>query len=85
VCAIPPASAKSRTEYAAGTAARRQIDQLDPPTGEEGIATDKNGVGPIGHKTCERCIDLATGAGVEDPDQHPGAAMIYSITSSARC
>ena len=38
----------SRTEYAAGTAARRQIDQLDPPTGEEGIATDKNGVGPIG-------------------------------------
>ena len=42
------------------------MDQLDTPAGEEGITADEEGVGLLAHKSRERCIDLATGADVED-------------------
>ena len=53
--------------------ARRQIDQLDTPDGEEGVGADEKGVGPLAHEGCEGRIDLAAGAGVEDLDLQPNA------------
>ena len=38
---------------------RRQLDQLDTPAGEEGVAGDEEGVGPLARKCCEGRIDLA--------------------------
>ncbi len=46
--------------------ARRQVGQLDTPSGEEGAGADEEGVGPLAHKRREGRIDLAAGAGVED-------------------
>ena len=54
--------------------ARRQLDQLDTPAGEEGVGADEEGVGPLAHKSCEGRIDLAAGAGVEDLDLQPDGA-----------
>ena len=54
--------------------ARRQVDQLDAPAGEEGVAADEQRVGPLAHKRCEGRIDLAAGAGVEDLDLQPHGA-----------
>ena len=45
---------------------RREMDQLDMPAAEKGVAGNKKGVGLLGHKSCESRIDLAPGAGVED-------------------
>ena len=53
---------------------RRQVDQLDAPAVEEGVAGDEEGVGPLARKRCEGSIDLAAGAGVEDVDLQPHGA-----------
>jgi hypothetical protein len=53
---------------------RRQVDQLDTPTGEKGIDVDENGIGPLAHKSCKSRIDLATGAGVEHLNFQPDCA-----------
>src|SRR5262249_43894333 len=42
--------------------------QLDTPTGQEGVAGDEEGVGPLACKSCEGRIDLADGADVEELD-----------------
>ena len=42
--------------------ARRQVDQLDTPAGEEGVGADEERVGPLARKRCEGRIDLAAGA-----------------------
>src|SRR5262245_45944547 len=47
---------------------RRQEGQLDAPGAEKGAAADEEGVGSLAHKRRKRCIDLAAGVGVEDPD-----------------
>ena len=61
--------------------ARRQVDQLDTPAVEEGVAADEEGVGPLAHKSCEGRIDLAAGAGVEDLDLQPhGASSRFHVS-----
>ena len=61
--------------------ARRQVDQLDTPAGEKGVAADEEGVGPLAHKSCEGRIDLAAGAGVEDLDLQPhGASSRFHVS-----
>ena len=61
--------------------ARRQVDQLDTPAGEEGVGADEEGVGPLARKSCEGRIDLAAGAGVEDLDLQPhGAGSRFHVS-----
>ena len=54
--------------------ARRQLDQLDTPASEKGIAANEERVGPLAHKRCEGGIDLAAGAGLEDLHLQPDDA-----------
>jgi hypothetical protein len=44
------------------------VDQLDTSGVEKGAGANEEGVGPIAHKSRERCIDLAASVGVKDPD-----------------
>ena len=44
--------------------ARRQRGKLDPPDGEERVATDEESVGPLARKAVEGCMDFAAGAGI---------------------
>jgi hypothetical protein len=46
--------------------ARRQVDQLDTPIIEKGVAADEKRVRPLAYEGCEGRIDLAAGAGVEN-------------------
>src|SRR5262249_50077719 len=60
--------------YRGDAMARRQVDQLNPTAIEEGVATEKKRFGPLVYKSCESRIDLAAGAGVENPDLQPHRA-----------
>src|SRR5262245_22136359 len=60
--------------------ASRKKSQLDTPAGEEGVAADEEGVGPLEHESCESHIDLAAVAGVENPDLHPMARAAASTS-----
>jgi hypothetical protein len=53
---------------------RRQVGKLHPPAVEEGVAANEEGVGPLAHKCCEGCVDLAAGSGVEHLDLQPHGA-----------
>ena len=54
--------------------ARRQQGQLDAPFGEEGTWTDEKRVGPVAPKIFEGGVDLAAGAGIENPGLQPDGA-----------
>ena len=56
----------------------RQRGKLDAPADEEWVGADEERVGPLAPKRCEGCIDLAAGAGVEDPDLQPDSAAAVS-------
>jgi hypothetical protein len=43
----------------------REKDQLHTPAGKEDVAADEESVGAVTAKTCEGCIDLPAGAGIE--------------------
>src|SRR5262245_30963432 len=47
---------------------RREVDQLSASAVKEWIETDEKGIRPLRRNCCEGCIDLADGAGVEEPD-----------------
>src|SRR5262249_29521244 len=64
--------------------ARRQVDQLDTPAAQEGIAGDEESVGPLAYKSCEGRIDLADGADVENLDLQPQGASSRFHTSQCR-
>jgi len=51
--------------------ARRQVDQLDTPAVEEGVAADEEGVRPRMPKGCKDCFDLSAGTGRVDLDLQP--------------
>src|SRR5262249_52956089 len=51
--------------------ARRQIDQLDSPAGEKGVAGDEKRIGSVTSNRRESRIYLLAGAGVQDLDLHP--------------
>src|SRR5262249_13145445 len=53
---------------------RRQVDQLDTPTGEKSVIANEQGVGPLAHESCEGRFDLRTGAGFENLDLQSHAA-----------
>jgi hypothetical protein len=42
---------------------------------KKGVAGNKQGVGPLAAKDCERRVDLATGAGLENLDCEPHGAI----------
>ena len=46
--------------------ARRQRDELFAPADEERIGGDKERAGPLLDESCERRVDLAFGAGLQD-------------------
>ena len=54
--------------------ARRQVDQLDTPVGEERTGADEERIGPLAHQGCEGRIDLAAAADVENLDLQPDGA-----------
>src|SRR5215216_97857 len=61
--------------------ARCQIDQLETPAGEKGVARDEEGIGRRARKRRECCIDLVVGAGVENLELQPaGATAAKSFT-----
>jgi hypothetical protein len=45
--------------------ARRKMNELHAPAAEEHVAGQQKGVGPLGGKPCEGCIDLTAGASFE--------------------
>src|SRR6516225_3853837 len=61
----------------------RQLGQLDTPVEQERADTDKESIGSLVHKSSERCIDLADGAGFESSNLHPHR-LGRSIHSSQR-
>jgi len=57
---------------------------LDALGAEKGAAADEEGVGSLAHKRRKRCIDLAAGVGVEDPDlQSHGAGCRFHVSHRA--
>jgi len=46
--------------------ARSERRKLDAPAGKEDVASDVQGIGPVGHEGGEGRLNLAAGAGVED-------------------
>jgi hypothetical protein len=66
--------------------ARRQVCKLHSPTDKKYILADKDGVRPFAHETCESCIDLAAGAGVEDVHlQSEGAGSRFQVSQRGFC
>ena len=61
--------------------ARGQVDQLDTPAVEEGVATDEEGVRSLAHQSHEGRIYLAAATGVEDLDlQAHGARSQFHVS-----
>ena len=66
--------------------ARRQVNQLDPPAVEEGVAIDEEGVGPLAHESCEGRFDLRTAAGFENLDlQTHGESRRFHVSQRRLC
>ena len=63
--------------------ARRQGGQLYPPAGKEGVAPDEKNIGPLAHGRCERRVDLAAGAGVEDPAASASRTVVSVFAAAA--
>src|SRR5215468_5272471 len=61
--------------------ARRHVGKLQPPADEKYILADKEGVGPLSHKSRECFIDFTAGTGVEDLDlQSDGAGSRFQVS-----
>ena len=60
--------------------ARRQIGELNAPAGKKRVAADEERVQALARKAYEGRIDLARGAGVEDPDLYPDGARSRSTS-----
>ena len=61
--------------------ARRHVGKLQPPADEKYILADKEGVGPLAHKSRECFIDFTAGTGVEDLDlQSDGAGSRFQVS-----
>src|SRR5439155_100023 len=54
--------------------ARCQSSKLDAPAGEEPVASDEEGVGPLAHEGGKGRIDLAARTGVENMNLQPEGA-----------
>src|SRR5262249_202821 len=60
---------------------RRHVGKLQPPADEKYILADKEGVGPLSHKSRECVIDFTAGTGVEDLDlQSDGAGSRFQVS-----
>jgi hypothetical protein len=71
--------------YCRNRMACRQLGQLDTPAEEEGADPDEEGVGSLAHKRSERGIDLAAGAGVENPYlQSHGEGSRFHVSQGGR-
>src|SRR5438105_15471896 len=54
---------------------------LDTPGGEQQVAANEEGVGPLARKSCKGRIDLTAGACVEDLDLQPyGAGSQFHVS-----
>src|SRR5262249_60639248 len=61
--------------------AGREVDKVEPPADEKGVGADEECIGPLAHKTCEGCIDLRAGAGIEDLDlQSHGTGCCFHLS-----
>ena len=66
--------------------ARREVNQLDTPAGDEGVRANEQGVGPLAHESCEGRFDLPAGAGLENLDlQSHGASSRFHVSQRGLC
>ena len=66
--------------------ARRHVGKLHPPADKKSILANEEGVRPLAPKSCEGCIDLRAGAGVEDLDlQSHGAGSGLHVSQRGLC